>query len=150
MSRAVALSCLLLLSGCVSNASEIAPSQFDRDFFRLPTGEQVKKFHEYDLPTQYELLIVGNQVVHPPAMYLVQEFAKRGKSIVPFLSDKLASAKEEATVRDIISVFAELDRLKLYEVGKDASLMALIEQRTAAMRGQWKPVTQRMVEEMRN
>jgi hypothetical protein len=150
MRQVIALFCVLLLVGCISNESEITPSQFDRDFFRLTTNEQVRKFHEYDVETQYELVIVGNQIVHPPAIYLTEEFAKQGRAIVPFLRSRLMTAKREVTVRDIVAILAEMDRLRLYEVGNDASLMAVVEERTAAMRGQWKPVTQRMVEEIRN
>ncbi|WP_155518285.1 hypothetical protein [Ralstonia solanacearum] len=138
----------LLLLGCVSNDSEIQPSQFDREFFRLPTTEQVKKFQGYAPETQYELLIVGNQVVHPPALYLAEEFAKQGKSIIPFLRSKLAATKQESTVRDVVAVLAEMQRLGSYEVKGDASLMAFVEERVAGMQGQWKAATQHMLEEI--
>ncbi|WP_013207825.1 hypothetical protein [Ralstonia solanacearum] len=148
MRQIISLLCTLFLLGCVSNGSEITPSQFDREFFRLSTAEQVKKFQGYNPDTQYELLIVGNQVVHPPALYLAEEFAKQGKSIIPFLRSKLAATKQESTVRDVVAVLAEMQRLGSYEVKCDASLMAFVEERVAGMQGQWKAATRHMLEEI--
>lgn len=78
MRKVTVLLCCAFLFGCNFGDSEVEPNQFDRDFFRLSTDAQVKRFHEYDLQTQYELVIVGNQVVHPPAIYLAEEFAEQG------------------------------------------------------------------------
>lgn len=150
MRQVIALFFALFFLGCAPKEAEVVPTQLHRDFFHLPTSEQVKRFHEYDIETQYELLVVGNQVVHPPAIYLAEEFAKQGKSIVPLLRNKLAEAKQEATVRDVVGILAEMHRLRTYDVASDANLMALVKERTAAMRGQWKPVTQHMVDEIRN
>ncbi|MDB0574078.1 hypothetical protein LBW59_25470 [Ralstonia solanacearum] len=148
MRKIISLLCTLFLLGCVSNESEITQSQFDREFFRLSTAEQVKKFQGYDLETQYELLIVGNQVVHPPALYLAEEFAKQGKSIIPFLRSKLAATKQESTVRDVVAVLAEMQRLGSYEVKGDASLVAFVKERIAGVQGQWRPVAQHMLDEI--
>ena len=148
MRKIIYLLCTLFLLGCIDYTPEIEPNQFDREFFRLTIDERIKQFQEYDSETQYKLLIIGNQLVHPPALYLVDEFAKKGKSIVPFLRSKLAAAKLEVTVRDIVAVFSAMQRFGSYEVKDDASLMALIKERIAAMQGQWKPVTQHMFEEI--
>lgn len=149
MRQIVSLLCTLFLLGCIPNESEVEPSQADRDFFRQSTSEQVKKFNEFGPETQYELLIVGNQLVHPPALYLAEEFARQGKAIIPFLRSKLTAANKDATVRDVVAILSEMQRMGSYEVKSDASLMALVEERLATMQGQWKPVTQRMVEEIR-
>lgn len=144
----IGLLCIIFLFGCFSNESEIMPSQFDREFFRLSTAEQVKIFHRYGPEVQYDLLIVGNQIVHPPAFYLVEEFAKEGIFVVPILRSKLAAAKRESTIRDVVAILAEMQRLGSYEVKDDASLMDLVGQQIASMQGQWKPVTLRMFEEI--
>jgi len=148
MQRLTLLLCIFL-AGCISNTTEIAPRQFHRDFFKLPVSEQVRQFHEYDLETQYELLIVGNQVAHPPAFYLTTGFAAQGESVISFLTDKLDETRSDLTVRDIVAVLAKMQHLQSYDVGNDVHLMTLVEERVAAMRSQWKPVTQRMVEEIR-
>lgn len=137
------------LFGCGFGESDLTSSQFDRDFFHQSTDAQAKAFREYDLRTQFELLIVGNQIVHPPAMYLVTEFAKQGSAAIPFLRDRLASTKKEVTVRDVVAILAEMHRLRSYEASNDASLMELVEVRVSGMQGQWKDITQSMVEEIR-
>ena len=137
-----------ILFGCVSRNADVAPSQFDGDFFRLSTSEQIRRFQGYDLEIRYELLVVGNQIVHPPAIYLVQEFAKQGPSAIPFLQSKLAQAKEEASIRDIVAILAEMHRLKSYDESINTSMKALVENRVSSMQGQWKPVTQRMLQEI--
>ncbi|MEF9388678.1 hypothetical protein V4890_24100 [Ralstonia solanacearum species complex bacterium KE056] len=149
MRKVTVLLCCAFLFGCNFGESEIEPNQFDSDFFRLSTDTQVKRFHEYDLQIQYELVIVGNQVVHPPAIYLAEEFAEQGAAAIPFLRDKLASAKKEATVRDIVAILAEMHRLKSYNVGNDSALMRLVDERVNSMQGQWKSVTLHMLQEIR-
>ena len=148
MRKIIPLLCTLFLLGCFSYNSEIEPNQFHREFLLgLSMDEQVERFHEYDPETQYELLIVGNQVVPPPAQYLAGAFAKQGKSIVPFLRAKLAAAKKELTVRDIVVVFCDMQRLGTYDVKGDASLIALVEERIATMQSDWKLTVQSIFEE---
>lgn len=146
----LAISLVFILFGCVSSNADVVSSKFDDDFFRLSTSEQLRRYHGYDIEIRYELLVVGNQIVHPPAIYLVQEFAKQGPSAIPFLQSKLEQAKEEASIRDIVAILVEMHRLKLYDETINKSLKALVENRANSMRGQWKPVTQRMLQEMRD
>ena len=149
MRQVMTLICLIFFGACISNDPEFAPSQFDRDFFNLTTNEQIKQFSKYGIETQYELLVVGNQVVHPPALYLIEEFARKGETVIPFLHTKLNQAKRDVAVRDIVAILSEMQRLRTYDVQGDASLMALAENRIAAMQGKWKLVTQHMIEEIR-
>jgi hypothetical protein len=89
-------------------------------------------------------------VLHPTALYLEDEFAKQGISVVPFLQSKLREAKRELTIRDIVGVFAEMQRTASYNVRRDSDLIELLQQRVAAMRGLWHPMTQRMLDEIQN
>jgi len=130
--------------------SEVEPSRFHYDFFQQTMSEQAKKIHEYDLETQYDLYIVGQQVIHPPMM-LDDELAKNGKAIVPLLREKLASPpKYEATVRDIVQVLDQMARQKTYDVRNDNALIALAEKRVSEMKGYWKSYTQEMLDDIRN
>ena len=146
--RPIALLSALSLVGCASTSKDVVPTQSDSEFFRGTTSQQLEKFAKYDIETQYHLLVVGNQIVHPPAIYLVHEFAKRGSSVIPLLSHELAKAKEEATIRDIVAVLAEMRYLNAYDATADAGLIALVDARIASMRGQWKPIAQRLRREL--
>lgn len=150
MQKVGALLCVMLCWGCVPSTSEYAWNEFHREFFHTTTAKMVERFRGYDLETQFELFIVGNQIVHPPTLHLAREIAKRGPSLVPFLRRKLATTKNELTIRDIVLVLVEMDHLKLYDVSKDTLLIALAEKRTASMQSLWKSTTQRYVEEIRN
>ncbi len=94
-------------------------------------------------------LIIGNELVEPPAIFLVKEFARNGPTILPLIREKLVETKNEITVRDIIAVISELHRLNLYDAANDSSLMALATKRVLAMNGQWRSTTLQMLEEIR-
>src|SRR5690349_7961374 len=113
MRRVVLFLCITFLLGCTHLEPGVTLTQTHREFFRLTTDEQVEKFHNYDLSTQYELLIIGNQLIHPPLIFLTREFAKNGAPAVPFLYDKLASAKKEVTVRDIANTLTRMQNMCL-------------------------------------
>lgn len=146
--RLMLMALSIILLGCAPRDAALFPTQLHRDFFRLPSADQIIAFQEYDVATQYELLIVGNQVVHPPAIYLARELARRGKAIVPFLSVKLKNTQNELTIRDIVATLTEMHRLGLYDIRQDARLESLVKERIASMQSVWKPVVQRMAEEM--
>jgi hypothetical protein len=131
------------------HSPDVKPSKMVSDFFHVTLSEQVGQFKNYSLDEQYELYIFGNQVVHPAASYLARPFAEQGPVIVPFLKEKLEAA-EEATVRDIIVILAELAYLKLYDFSKDQELMTLMDQRAANMQGIWKETTLEMISEIRS
>jgi len=95
-------------------------------FFQKPDKEQEAEFRQYALEQQYALFLCGNQVMHPPAMYLMVPFAMGGKRVVGFLQSKLAQATEDLTIRDIVLVLEEVQRQKTYDVAGDRDLMQLI------------------------
>lgn len=120
------------------------------DFYHMTTAEQISQFKNHSLDEQYELFIFGNQEVHPPAIYLAPQFAKRGPTVVPFLRAKLESVQNEETVRDIVTILAELARMKLYDFSKNVELMELLEQKANNMQGIWKKITLEMIAEIRS
>jgi hypothetical protein len=148
MRKIIILFPLFFLLGCISMKSEIQPSQFDREFFQLTTAERKNQFNRYDMETQYELLIIGNQLVHPPALYLSMEFAKHGQKAIPFLRNKLISSKYDVTVYDLVVIFSEMQRIGSYNVKTDTSLIELIEYRISLMDGLIKELTQKKLDEI--
>jgi len=131
--------------------SEVEPTDFHLDFFKQTTAQQAKKIHDYDLETQYDLYIVGQQANHPPTIYLADELAKNGKAIVPLLREKLESPhKYEATVSDIVLVLYQMAPQKTYDVRNDKALMALVEKRVSEMKGLWELFTQWRLDEIRS
>lgn len=152
MSNKIICVILLLLYGCASNANDERPSKVVSDFYHnyRSSSERVRQFKNYSLEEQYELFIFGNQVVHPPAIYLDSPFAEQGPIIVPFLKMKLEAAKDEATIRDIALIFSEVARLKLYDFSKDTELMKLLEHKINNMQGNWKDVSLKFLSQIRS
>jgi len=124
-------------------------SKWISDYFQLSMASQIAEFKNHSIDEQYELYIYGNQVVHPPAIYLARPFAEQGSSIVPLLSAKLRATEKETTIRDIAAVFSEVSKLKLYDFSKDPELMQLLDQRANAMHGVWKKTTLEMISQIR-
>jgi hypothetical protein len=150
MQKIVVLVCALLLMACESNNVDVvALNQLDRDFFRKSRSEQVIQFANYSLEEQYKLLVLGNQIVHPSAMYLIPAFAKQGATAIPLLSQRLAHAKEEASIRDIVAILTEMHRMGLYDEAGNPDLKVLVDKRVTMMTGQWKATTEKMLSEIR-
>lgn len=139
---------LLLITACAPSEQAVKTDNLEKTFFHLSIQDRIGRFHQYSLDDQYRLLIFGNQIAHPPALDLVSEFAKQGQIIVPFLKEKLLAEKEEAAIRDIVATFVELNRLGLYDVKGDTSLMALIAEKANSMHGLWTDTVQDMIGEI--
>ncbi len=132
----------------MSNAAELKTSKLTSDFFKMPTSEQIEKFKDYSIEEQYELFLFGNQVLHPPAIYLSRTFAEQDGDIIPFLKEKIEETDNEVTLRDIVSVFSEMATLKVYKFSDDPSLMMFLKSEANNMSGIWKETTLKMISEM--
>jgi len=96
-------------------------------FYAKSLKERISTFPRYSFEEQYGIYLYGNQVQHPPAIYLADPFAAQGKSIVSLLSDRLRAATDDLTIRDIVMVFSAMSRAKTYDVAGDEHLMKLLE-----------------------
>lgn len=116
-------------------------------FYGKPLKERITTFESYNLENQYQIFICGNQVVHPPAIYLAEPFAKQGVIVVPLLKLKLENADDDLTVRDIVLVFAEMHRQHSYNVSEDTGLVKLMIEKVNGMHdSEWRAIAQRNVD----
>jgi hypothetical protein len=124
----------------MTNACATQPNQFVEEFYRknISTSDQINQFKNYTIEEQYELYKFGNQVVHPPAIYLASVFAQQGAVIVPYIKGVLVTEEDEVSIRDIVLIFSELAQIKLYDFSKDSELMKLLTQKVYNMKGIWK------------
>lgn len=129
-------------------AGEIDCSPWVETFFRKPFKVQEAEFVDYEVTTQYEIYLCGNQVIHPPIRY-VDLFARQGEKAVGFLKTKLAQATHDLTIRDIVNVFHRMQRQKTYAVAHDRELMDLM---TASVRkikdDGWRDTSEKMLAEI--
>ena len=138
-----------IMVGCSLYKSNVKCSKLTNDFFHITSiDERMRQFPNHTINEQYELYIFGNQVVHPPAIYLAPLFAEQGPIIIPLLRSKLEAAPEELTIRDIVSVLRWMAKLKLYDFSKDLELISLLDKRVRDMNGIWKPITYKMFSEI--
>lgn len=142
---------LISISCACSGKSEsrFPCKKYADQFFKLSSNGQVNEFGKLDLQTQYCIFIYGNQVIHPPAIYLATEFAKQ-PSALPFLISKLKEAKDDLTIRDIVYAISELERMKLYAVGLDRDLMNLLYLKANEIKnGDWRKLTIETINELK-
>lgn len=122
----------VLLSGCPRvDGVDISAA---REFYRQPTSMQQKTFRQHSLEYQLGLFFFGNQIRHPPAIYLARCFALNGTPAVELLRSRLKGPSDDLTVRDIAMLLATIDAMGKYDVAGDAELMGALKSRVAQMR----------------
>lgn len=142
---------MFILTGCFRAEDTSINSQcpeLAESFFQKPLKEQVAKFPSYELQKQYTIFICGNQTIHPPAQYLAGAFAQDGPKAVDFLREKLKNAKDDLTIRDITLVFAEMNKLKTYDVAGDSELINLLTEKISGMKSAWKDTSEQLLREI--
>jgi hypothetical protein len=136
----------LSASACSSPRVEGVDVSAARVFYRQPTSEQQKTFRQHTLQDQLGLFFFGNQVRHPPALYLAQCFALNGAPAVELLRAKLKVESNDLTVRDIAMLLATIDAMGKYDVAGDAQLMAALRSRVTQMRDDgWRDTAEREI-----
>src|SRR5712691_5041715 len=108
----------LASGGCLAAPNYVAGHDCSEliPFFRRPIHDQFAEFMRLDVEKKYWVYLCGNQFVHPPALYLVEPFARDGPNVVIFLRDKLSRASDDLTIRDIVRLFKEMQRQNTYDV----------------------------------
>jgi hypothetical protein len=120
-------------------------------FYSKPMKERLATFAEYSFDQQYAIYLYGNQVQHPPAIYLIDAFAANGQEIVAPLSARLAASDDDPTIRDLVMVFAAMNRQKKYNVAQDESLMRQLTEATSRMKEtDWKKIVERELSTVRS
>lgn len=144
---------LILVSGCApanEDLSSLDCSKLNKSFFSKPTTVQMAEFGTLDIESQYAVYICGNQVREPPSIHLATAFAKEGATAVGFLKAKLAAAKSDLTVRDILLVFEEMNRRRTYNVAGDSDLMSVITAAVGKVQDAfWKKTCEKSLSEIR-
>ena len=141
-----------LLSGCSSSLETIESSKIASGFYikNIAISDQIKEIKKYHIAEQYDIFEFGNRIIHPPAIYLAKPIAEQGKTIIPFLKEKLQTTSDEVTIRDIVLIISEMVELKNYELSKDSELIKLLEQKINNMEGIWKNFTYKLFSEIRD
>jgi len=91
-------------------------------YFRKPLQKRIDDFTSNTLAEQYNIYICGNQYREPPTLYLADPFASEGARAAAFLRERLAKARDDLTIRDIVIVFREMKRQHSYDVAGDEQL----------------------------
>jgi len=111
--------------------------------------QQEALFEKYDFDTQYQTYIYGNQQIEPPTFYLAKVFAREGSRIVQPLKAKLDRAENEATIRDIVFVFRDMNELGTYDVAADKPLLDELRVKVLSMKNSaWRKVCEGELDEI--
>jgi hypothetical protein len=144
MNARLLLCAVIFLSGCPRvDGVDVSAA---REFYRQPTSMQQKTLRQHSLEDQLGLFFFGNQVRHPPAIYLARCFALNGAPAVELLRSKLEGASDDLTVRDIALLLATIDAMGKYDVAGDTELMTALRSRVAQMRDAgWRDTAEKQV-----
>lgn len=119
-------------------------------FYAQTLKDQIETFASHSFEEQYAIYIYGNQVRHPPAIYLARPFGSEGEKVVAPLSKKLIEAHDDLTIRDLVMIFSEISSQKSYEVAGDKRLMELLSSAVDRMRNpDWKAIAVRELQSIR-
>lgn len=149
--RSLWLFAAVFLAGCPNSKIEGVDVSAARAFYAQPMTEQMKTFRNHSLEEQLALYFYGNQVRHPPAIYLARCFALNGANAVEILRTKLKSKNDDLTVRDISSLLEAVDALGRYDVSEDLQLMSALRSSVRSMQDQgWRDTAQNKVISIEN
>jgi hypothetical protein len=110
-------------------------------FYAKSVKDRIETFSRYSFDEQYAIYLYGNQIQHPPALYLADPFAAEGKGVVDALAKRLAGTSDDLTIRDLVIVFAAMNRQKTYDVRGDGRLRKLVTESVQRMKDpDWKRI----------
>lgn len=125
----VAIGICLGLLGChKADDEKVDCAKLGKSFFS-DIDLVLRDFGTFDNDKKYLVYICGNQTVHPPIIELATLMANEGPKIVPYLLKKLDETSSDATVRNILRIFTEMQRNSSYNVARDNKLMQALDER---------------------
>jgi|ERR1700678_4335814 hypothetical protein len=136
MAKPVAfLGCCILIVACRSHKLE---KEF---FFNNPPATRVERMKQYSLGDQYRIFRYGSDKFEPPIMGLAKPIAEKGKTVIPFLLEKLRPQPDDITVRDVLTVFETMNTIRSYDVKSDRVVMDALRSSVSAMKDEgWRNV----------
>jgi hypothetical protein len=109
----------------------------------MPKEQRDAEFEKYDFDNQFRIYIYGSQHIEPPMIALAWPLAREGGRIVEPLEEKLETADDDLTVRDIAFVFRVMNDLGTYDVAGDKPLMEKLRIKVSAIKNpSWRLVTE--------
>jgi hypothetical protein len=148
---AVAILICLPIVGMSSHDGARAYRKTIDTFFAQALKDQIATFTSHPFEEQYAIYIYGNQVRHPPAVYLARPFGSEGARVVAPLSKKLIEAHDDLTIRDLVTIFSEISSQMTYDVAGDERLMTLLHNAVAGMKNpDWRAVAAKELQSIRN
>jgi len=134
--QAMILGVFTFISSCSTYGADHASLVAARQFYDQPVNEQIRTFRQRSLEEQLNLFFFGNQIHHPPAIYLAPCFALNGPPAVQLIRSKLSTELDDLSVRDIAVLLGMIDMMGQYDVEGDKQLVALLSSRIAKMKDQ--------------
>lgn len=142
---------LVILAGLSSFQGVAGEVSVARKFYEQPVVEQLRTLRQHPLPEQLDLYFFGNQVRHPPAIYLARCFALNGAAAVALLDSKLGVDSDDLAVRDITALLATIDAMGTYDVAGNEKLMTALRRRVENMKDDaWRDTAQKKLASVGN
>ena len=127
---------LVILLLCSCSPALIVSDKQDlsyEEFFKLPLSESTNVFSSYSLNIQYEIYMAGMKR-HPPRQHLAFEIARKGKSVVPYLLEKLGNEATDTSKYNIIFIFQVMKENGHYDLNNEPKDIEIVENVVATMK----------------
>ena len=132
---------LLLLFSCSGKSLE-------SEFFKWEDFDY-SKLEGYSLEDQYKIFLYGNQEIHPALTELANPIAKRGKSALDYVLEKIRESNNDLDFRDSLVIFRAMEKGGYYSVCDDSFALAEIKANENKIKKlEWQKVYHEMFERL--
>lgn len=139
------------------------PWYLGQDFEGITRGNDIYfRPGVYDSTTPAGIAVLGHELVHVGQYrggmnwleYLWStrhDYGAEGAQVVPLLTERLTTASDDATIRDIVLVFSEMSSQGAVRVAQDQKLMRLLTDSVARMKNPgWRSISEHELERIRS
>jgi len=154
----IVLMLCLSISGCFFWRRNIVVGKYDCSSleesgiyrFQRPKKDRVAEFKRFDFEKQYAIFICGRQYTYSYAYEFDEPFALVAGKAIGFIKARLMEARDDQTVRDLILLFWEMQRVGSYDVAGDEELMRYAQERVEGMKYErWKRLSEEYLKDIR-
>jgi hypothetical protein len=131
---------LFVCAACNAQEPGTMPKEALRAFYADRSADhRMHTFRLHSVDQQLQIFLYGNQVIHPPTIYLADCFALGGSEAVAVLRSRLSARVTDLDIRDMANLLLAIQRSGTYDVRADEALRRLLDDRISAMvDGGWK------------
>ncbi|MBD8528275.1 hypothetical protein [Pseudomarimonas arenosa] len=154
MSPRLKLTGLLMLAvstsvGCSTTGLTRKETISAQDFYSQPMADRLKSYRRNSLEVQLTLFFFGNQIRHPPALYLADCFALSGDAGAELIQKRLQQDTADLNVRDMATLIRAMNEIGSSSLASNPKLIDQLRLRALSIRDSgWREYTLKIVSDI--